>query len=354
MQTNTVLAAPAEFPLGKSNSWSFSAGGGTYEYTIPYTGDYTIVVAGAQGSSYGGSGGTGYTLTKTVRLNYGDVVKCITHAMPTSYQDGQTYKVPGGESSELYVNGTLVWRAGGGGGYVNTAIAPNNTTTVIAYNGNNDSSTTYNVHWHSGNGKSGPVSANTFPTLYQLTAPASLGCYRDAGHTHNATSYCPLETCMVVFTGGGHYYGDGCGWHGYEDATNYYAECTLCGASGTFYSCPGDHTSTPPYKTMAHIGCDKSGYKCNWARNTWSIQCGYQHGQIVGYNNANATVAPCYYATGWNPTTAVVNNTGTGKFAITLTEHTGLYYNNAVARIAYLNAQVPLVVKDRRVVYFKR
>lgn len=115
-------------------------------------------MAGSQGSAYNSnSGGKGYVLSKKVYLNKGDVIKVVIGERPAWIQNGSVLTVPGGNCSELYLNGVLQWRAGGGASEQSNNIAPTGVTLVQYLSGNptTDTAVTLIPHWHEGGGHSG-------------------------------------------------------------------------------------------------------------------------------------------------------------------------------------------------------
>lgn len=359
--TLTVSAAEADLPLNLNNSWSLArTGGGDISYTIPYTGNYEISLSGSQGSAYSNSsGGYGYTLTKTVRLQYGDVICIHTPEKPTGYTtSGSTITVPAGNDAQLYVNDTLVWTAGAGAALVTNNIAPNGITSVSAQG---STARNYNVHWHSGNGKSGATHSNTFPTVYAASSPG--GCYGGIGHTHDALFPCSWRYTKHTHTGHCAYVRiDTIECTSRHNGMSYF-RCTACGAEYSHYDggassgwgwgycdCPASYE----YNCAGELN-DGHQYTCGSPVNTWGLKCGYSQGQIVGINNDNGNCHACYYASGWNPATATLSNTGATKFSIRLVEqHTTAYTNTTVRAPYYLNDKANLMILDNTVCYFKR
>lgn len=107
--------------IGSSNSinMDFNYTGTSVEYTIPYTGIYTLTAQGAQGGNYGSySGGAGGSATGRFWLTQGEVLTCTV---------GGTDGFNGGGASTAYGNGGgytvfssdkkgVLLIAGGGGG----------------------------------------------------------------------------------------------------------------------------------------------------------------------------------------------------------------------------------------------
>ena len=93
-------------------------------WTVPATGTYTIVVAGAKGGdSNGVSGGYGRIVQATFSLTQGEVIQIVVGQMGTSTGNGQgTYGAGGGGGSYVVqLNNTPLLVAGGGGGSQNNS-----------------------------------------------------------------------------------------------------------------------------------------------------------------------------------------------------------------------------------------
>lgn len=309
---------------------------------------------GTEGASYQASGGGyGTTLVKTVRLEKGTQLKVVLPERPAYTYGNATVTIPSGNNAELYLNDSLYMLAGGGGARINNTIAPNGCTSVNV--GNDGSLTALGVHWHSGNGKSGPIASNTFPTVYKETLVG--GCYRWAGHTHNATRTCPwrytyhehrscsytqIDTVICTSRGDGYSY----------------FKCTACQAEYSHYDggastgwgwgycdCPGSR----------EYHCDRTPnagleYTCGNPRNTQTVQCGFQHGQINPVTN-QYTPTPC----SGSYDSAAASNTGDAKFSIELCEQDTLFYSSVAPAATYYNSGLTeLVLVDDIVCYYKR
>ena len=362
--------------------------GGTYEYTVPFTGNYEITLSGAQGASYdSNSGGYGYTLTKTIRLQYQDKIKVVVGKRLSWSQSGAVVSVPGGEDSNFYLNDQLIWTAAGGAGQITKNIVPNACTSVTVQNGNGSSTGSWTsgspVHWHSGNGKSGATHSNQFPVLYQLNNPG--GCYRGSHTCGKIGSNCHFEHDKDEITHTEH---------------NVYVEghCNRCG--GDYGSATNDeyHGSDTPgggdightYHTCTYtVTVDCTHWICNGVINTWTIGCGYSQGQVYGYDNSSYSAGSCYYNTSYSYTESTVqrngseggfvfdyvdvsktlnttpsaslSRTGNGNFKIRLVEQQELFGGNLVgdgtARAIlpyYLNTKCNLILLDHTVIHFKR
>jgi gliding motility-associated-like protein len=83
---------------------------GIQEWTVPQTGTYTIITAGAQGG--GSNGGEGASIQGEFNLNAGDVLKVLVGQQGTLNDNGGG----GGGGSYVVLNGNPLSVAGGGGG----------------------------------------------------------------------------------------------------------------------------------------------------------------------------------------------------------------------------------------------
>lgn len=364
------VCAADTLPITHQNSYTYTVtGGGSYEYTVPFTGNYELTLAGASGSAYGGtSGGAGHYSNKIVRLQEGDVIKVELCNQPDVYTDGDTLHIPGADLTYLYLNGQWMWIMGGGYGAVSNRIAPTGITQVRVHSGVRrdgiDAGSTLNVHWHSGNGKSGATHANTFPTVYSLTNPG--GCYSAAGHTHDKTGACAKRhvcdsNCYTACTGSMrrityHNYRDGCSWHSYGDyeATQY--QCSTCNTIQRLQWSHGPEPEAPKSccNVVHHCTGILNTYNCgNSPVNTWTIQCGYSQGQILG--EPSVAVGTWGVQNDAFSVPKVEANIGNSYFNIRLCEQQELFYKNLSVQLPYyLDRKCNLILKDNTVVYYKR
>lgn len=303
-------------PIFHANNYDYSMGGGSFTYTVPFTGNYEITLSGAHGASYNSnSGGYGYTLKQTIHLNYGDQVTFdVSGVKPSYYQSGSVLYVPGGACAKFYVNETLIWTAGGGAGTIDHYTAPSRVTTIQCLGGSGNTSgisSSSSVHWHNGNTDA------TAPFPDPTSVAQSGACY--TGY-HQCTNSCPSHR--------EHNYGGTCHdvYHKDENGDDVYAY-------------------TVHYDTTVH-DCNNSPI------NRWRLDCGKTHGQIL--SGSTATAGTCYVRSGYNPTQSL-SNTGNCSARIRLVEQTGLYYDNGLVRTPiYKDDTCNLVVKDNVVCYFKR
>lgn len=90
--------------------------------------------------------------------------------------------------------------------------------------------------------------------IYSLTNPG--GCYKSAGHTHNAIETCPSHTETTHIT------------HEHYISGNPY-HCDHCGIGGY-----GSNTHTCTYPDTSTV------WDCGSPVNTWTVQCGWREGEI--------------------------------------------------------------------------
>lgn len=320
------VQAANNLPISFGNSYTApTMGGGTYEYTVPFTGYYDITLSGAQGASYDSNcGGCGITLSGKMLLSYGDVLKFDVSGVKPSYvRSGSVITVPAGQAATLSINGDVVWKAIGGPGQRNRKNAEVGVTSVVLY-GSDGSTETCTVHW----------CPNTTAVLYQLSSPGE--CYTATGHTHDKTAVCP--------------------------ACTHYHPAVECGHAQDYYD-----ASTDSYRCPYHGGDSNAGISgctyviraayyehdrdCDHAQNTWTYTCRDNSkifgAQTAGYGN-------CYVADGYTAD-SVVSNTSGCKATIQLAEQQHMFYDSElIDEATWQNIPLNLVVKDNAVCYYKR
>lgn len=350
--TSTAQAASPTLGINYGNKYTVTLGGGTYSYTVPFTANYELTLSGTRGAAYSNnSGGYGYTLSQTVRLNKGDEIKVELPNAPGYYQSGNTVVVPGGNPGKLWINGNLYWVAAGGQGKISNGIAPNNATAIQVYNGNgtsNGAANTYDVHWHSGNGLSGPYHSNSFPTLSTYNNPG--GCYIGS---HVCDENCRRTCGTQLVKVSEHDYRDGCAWHGHGNFTACQYACYSCGDPDENYVVMRFEWQHESDRPQGPFYCIEIIGACTGLLNKWDLGCGTQQGQILGYNGAER--AGSCLATG-NPS-ASLTSSGNASFTIKLSETENTQYLNTTVRkgnLYYLNSYADLVLIDDIVCYYKR
>lgn len=351
--SSVSVHAASTLPINHGNKYVYGVtGGGEKTWEVPFTANYKLTLAGTEGASYSaGGGGYGTTLVKTVRLVKGTQLKVVLPERPAYTYANATVTIPSGSNAAVYLNGDLYMLAGGGGARINNAIAPDGCTSVNV--GSDGSLIALGVHWHSGNGKSGPIASNTFPTVYSTTYVG--GCYGWAGHTHNATGTCPKS----------HSHNDGCysipdsPWNNCSDCTSngatdgagyreYHCNCCDRDFRGTngWHHCYG----SKHFKQVCHDQPLNTWNCGNQPVNTQTIKCGFQHGQINPVTN-QYTPTPCSGA--WDSATS--NNTGAAKFTVELCEQDTVHYGNGLVEDPiYKGGSAELVLVDDTVCYYKR
>ncbi|MCM1237606.1 MAG: hypothetical protein NC489_46680, partial [Ruminococcus flavefaciens] len=221
--------AASDLPITYGNGYTMSLnGGGTYEYVVPFTANYEISLAGAQGASYSNNaGGYGYTLSKTVRLKYQDVIKVVVPNRPSYSQSGSTLSVPGGQPAKLYLNDELIWTAAGGYGQISsiTASSTINTVNVQSGNGTEDGAWPLSLSVHHDIGSSSHGGSGTCYTIQHWKG------------TRTRTKRCPGRFHVTGPAGGE----DWCPTHGRCPIMP--AVCDTCGrTTGFCYSVGGGYT----------------------------------------------------------------------------------------------------------------
>ena len=264
---------------------------------------------------------------------------------PSWSQNGSVLTVPGGNYSELYLNGVLQWRAGGGASEQSNNIAPTGITSVQYLSGNPTAelAVTLTPHWHTGNGMSGPTHANQFPTLFQYNDPG--GHYVCAGHKHGVLNCEAHEKYKE---------------HGGASGSS--RPCPICGrgmcgegqgdsVDGWITGGHGDGTTT--------WSC--SGGDCDDMPNTWRIGCGWEHGEIRG--SITTTAGTCYTIPSgvFASPSATLSQEGNGVFTCSLSPQgtigSTMYGEHP---IAYKGTKAELVLVDKEgedkdyVAYFRR
>lgn len=304
----------AELPISYNNNWIVS-GASNASYTIPYSGNYTVSVSGAQGGSYSSNkaGGKGFTQSMTLWLNKGATVSFSLGTVPDWYKSGSSLVIPAGGSSSFKVNGTTKLTASGGPGRINSNTAIDGVTSVSMAGGS------ASIHWHTGNGKSGPYLSNTFPQIDSRDNTGG-GCYTNHWHVHD--SLCVYET-----------------WHTHENCreVGHWADHNGESVDGGSTD-DGGHSPSWVVDYIDHHCTPHSRHEGDTRNNRHAINCGYSQGQI--YNVSHG---------------AEGNNIGVGRYTIQLTESQNLQmYSTTVRFPYYIGSQAYLVLKDDTVSYFKR
>lgn len=259
---------------------------------MPFTGNYEITLAGSSGSAYGAtSGGAGYTLTKTVRLQYGDIVTLLVPNKPVAVS---AQNMPGGNRAELYVNGNLVWIAGGGAGAIPVYAASDRrvvTSTALTIQGGNGSS----------------AGSNGYVTYHTCDNALPGQCYSQVSHSHSHST-CASHQCGSAY----------CTRHGNEESS---------------------------YCHHTYWDCSK--------RYDYPHTCGHNSGDVIQLVPANPGTN--YWTPEWQPASVSLSNSGAAYCTIRLANTNGVLYNNVVAGAPYyLNNKCNLIVLDNTVCYYKR
>lgn len=313
-----------------SKTWT----GSNCEITIPYSGAYTLTVAGSQGGTYNATRNGGTKVVKSVWLNKGDVITFDAGVLSKDYNlSNRTISVLGGEKSLLYHNNSLIVTAMGG-----SATSGTNATAdvdyVEVYNSDNVSQVKSPVHHHHTN------TGLSSGTLYASSNPG--GCYVAGGHTHDAVVACPKTAVYKHACDGGCgggwetvYFSDGCAHCNAADGTEY-NEGAACRGHEQYVSWHSDN------QVFSHWN-----YTCGSPTNTWKIGCGYSQHQIVPV----PTIATTNSSGG---TVTTNSNKGQGYFTIQLNPCNNLYNSNVKVMSAYYdNYPYNVIINNDTVVYCK-
>lgn len=258
---------------------------------MPFTGNYEITLAGSSGANGVTSGGAGYTLTKTVRLQYGDIVTLLVPNRPVAVS---AQNMPGGNRAELYINGNLVWIAGGGTGAIPVYAASDRrvvTSTALTIQGGNGSS----------------KGSNGYVTYHTCDSSKPGQCYSQVSHSHSHST-CSHHQCGVE-------------------------HCTRHGNPVSSY-------------------CHYTYYDCG-IRYDYPHTCGHNPGDVIQL--VPASPGTNYWVTDWQPDSVALSNGGDAFCSISLANTNGVLYKNVTAKLPYyLNSKCNLIVLDNTVCYYKR
>lgn len=290
MQVVPVSAA-STLPVTNANKYTVSVtGGGSYEYTVPFTGNFEITLAGSQGST---GGGPGYVVTTTRRFSYGDRIKFVTYRAP-----GNTSSSVAGKSSRMYLNGTEILRAGGGtGGYsysmCNKNVQVSAPVTIAGGEGGSNGSVTYHT----------------------CSVSPNQPCYTQVAHSHSHAKGCASHQC------GSH---DGSCGHGHQAGSG--LEGVDSGESGY---------------------CHHTIWDCN---KKWDYPhtCGHNSGDQLSY--IAATPGTCYGATG----SLSNRDSGSFTICLAEHYNLYHHGGQVSGDVTYRGSTMNLVLRDNYVVYYKR
>jgi hypothetical protein len=159
-----VRTAYSTATWAQNNSYLSMTTQGIQEWTVPATGSYTIVVAGAAGgSSSFGNGGLGAVLTSSINFTKGEIIKILVG------QKGAGSSNSGGGGGGTYVirNNISLFVAGAGGGaggYTQSSVTQNgvnaslNTSGTDSYQGSGSYFISNGLGGTNGSGGTGGVS----------------------------------------------------------------------------------------------------------------------------------------------------------------------------------------------------
>lgn len=128
-------------------------------WTVPTTGNYKFIVAGARGGNGTQTGGNGAVVVVTLPLTSGHILRLLPGQMGTAAGSGcGITKAGGGGGSFVYNNNTstiLIAAGGGGGGAGGPLVTPGLRNASLTTSGNNGDGTTGGAGGTAGNGGSG-------------------------------------------------------------------------------------------------------------------------------------------------------------------------------------------------------
>lgn len=271
---------------GVDITWQYS--GAPVEYTVPYTGIYTLTAEGAQGGNYGSfKGGMGGSVTGRFWLRQGEVITCTV---------GGSSGYNGGGNSTAYGNGGgytifsssqkgVLMIAGGGGGASLIGDGGEGGSVTSLVNGSEGE------RGMAGGGGGAAGGSAGLAILHYHTGNSARygGCYTITRQCQGKSFTTNKEVTGIYY--GTDYIGSDGQWHrdGY---------CVQCGS----YICPGHlierytytcNTCKTVYQNSRPSSCTKlSGY---------SAGCGYTDGQVIssypaygGSNYVNTEFAYSY------------------------------------------------------------
>lgn len=296
------------FDFKKPNySWTVSGTGG--DVVIPYSGYYTITLAGSSGSANSATANPGKVLTKTLWLDKGVSLSAKCSVIPGKSTAGSTLHVYGGSTSKLYIDGVLYAEAPGGIGKTGNTV-PSGITKVTVYQSNYSPSASAGLH-----------------TCSYHASP----CWH---HYHQHTGDCQQE----------HVKCDG----PVEDLWTYEGEYGSDGDSYKRYKCSGcgmefKGTNSWHQKSTGKWLCGNS------PANTWEYVCD------IG-DNVLAFIPTVPEKEPYNPNGMSVSatNTGNGYFSIRVAEVNNLHNDGGTAKSAkFDNNAIGIVISNDTIVYCK-
>lgn len=321
--------------LDSQNTWGKFTEDGSFH--VPVSGYYTLTLSGGQGYGIGAAGGMGTVITCDIWLEKDDVVVYEVGGQGFTDKVDNTLNIHGGNASYVYVNSNQVLQAPGGVGVcVNgSTVTDTNIQRVLLKADNlSNSQSEGTVHWHTI--ADGSLSEGT---IYATTAPG--GCYNAAGHTHDKLGTCSKKANYK------HACDSGC-----KEKVKEWVECDGCDTCiSAGCSCQPKrekYTDHSDNKVFSHWT-----YNCGYPTNTWTIQCGNNHGGI--YNTSAVTgsietVADCCV-----DSKVTKSNTGDGYFYLELKETSNLYNQGKQVKVPYYeDGKCNLIINNDTVVYFKR
>ncbi|MBQ7777198.1 MAG: InlB B-repeat-containing protein [Lachnospiraceae bacterium] len=265
-----------------SDSIGFSGKSG--EYTVPYTGFYTLTLTGAQGADYGSyEGGKGGQVQGTVYLEKGDKLQ-YTIGGKNGFSGGgagSVYGNGGGYSSVTSQKEGLLLVAGGGGGATNMGPGgAGGSEAHVTGSWNGESSEAGGGGGYKG-GAAGAVETHTHVASCEHIHVGDRTTY---GGCYTILVTCDNAEFERVEIGRTFYYGN-------VDNDGNHVYCVRCGS----YECPGHRDIKWGYEcTQCQERYETSVAKCT-AMKAYALGCGVQDTYICGMEDGEIIkLTPAY------------------------------------------------------------
>jgi hypothetical protein len=207
---------------------------GIQRWTVPATGSYEIICAGARGGGFNSSAaryGTGAVITATHNLTQGEVIQIVVGQVG---RNGNQYNSGGGGGTYVYRNATdtfPIMAAGGGGGGSsggNWGQRDANTGTASRNGGNSGGGDAGGGNSSGNGGDSG--------SSYSYQAGGGAGWLSNGGRGHNSCGY-PREIGGQDVAGGLAPRNGATGGNGYTNADSVYLSGGFGGGGGGSGAC---------------------------------------------------------------------------------------------------------------------
>lgn len=341
------LSVSAAEPFDWDGNYSWGEYNVDKEFEVPYTGNYHVTMCGAQGGTYQSTGQKSDTVEFDIDLNKGDILAFSCGQVGGKNLESSSITINSGDKSLLYLNGDIIVSVRGGTATIKEGaiVSDRNLSLAVA------SAVTGSIHYHSKS--SGTMAYNDTTTcIYSTSNPG--GCFKPAGHTHDATGSCSRYAAYR------HECNSGCRQvekKHYTEHTEVWfdAECSCGGCWNEKKTYEYSH-STYEWEHSSNQVFSHWVYNCGSPTNTWTIQCGKNHGGIYGLSSITNNEVTTLEGILQNATTKSESNEGAGSLSIFLNDHSNLVYNSGAVKAdpTYLDGAVDMVIVDDTVVYYKR